>query len=613
MGAWPTQFVTFRRDAFEELLGSSNAIKLSIVFVIFVLFFWTWGKWIEPLIDFGRELYIPWQISEGKHLYRDLASFNGPISPYFNAFLFKVFGPGLNIIIFSNLIIFMLITFLLYKLSKSISDARTAAIACLVFVATLGFSQLGHVANFNFITPYSHEITHGLFLALASLAFTGQFLKTKKSVFLTVAGICIGLLFLTKFEIFAAGVVSVVLGLGIFFILTPAPARDRVRGASTFIVAVLAPIVIVAVLLGARIGLFEALDGIFSPVKYSSNSQVVQSPYYQWCTGFDRIGDNLIAMIAGLLRFLVLVVALGLFDLAISKSTELKRKRLLFVLFGTVQIALVLLLIRIPSIVQVTTRCLPLLMAGTFIFSALYCWKHRYVQASYQKAIGCMILTLFSLLLLSKILLHARTYHYGFVLSAPALVMVVILLFHWIPSLLPRVGARGSIFKLGSLPVLGVVIFLHLHTTSNWNSTKKVLTRSGKEAFYASKVGEAVNQTLIVVEQHIPKDKTFVVLPEGVMLNYLSRRASSIPHVTFMPVELLLFGESSILETLKKNPPDFIFLVHKDTSIYGPRFFGRDYGQSIFSWVKQNYEKIGQYGATPLESDKFGIQFLRRK
>jgi hypothetical protein len=25
----------------------------------------SWNKWIDPLIDFGRELYIPWQISEG--------------------------------------------------------------------------------------------------------------------------------------------------------------------------------------------------------------------------------------------------------------------------------------------------------------------------------------------------------------------------------------------------------------------------------------------------------------------------------------------------------------------------------------------------------------------
>lgn len=592
--------------------SSSKARALSILLLILVLFFWTWGKWVDPLIDFGRELYIAWQISEGKHLYKDLASFNGPMSSYFNAFLFTVFGPGLNVIIFSNLIIFILITFLLYRLSKSISDARTAGIACLVFVATLGFSHMGPVANFNFITPYSHEITHGLFLALASLAFAVRFLQTRRRIFPALAGLFLGLLFLTKLEIFAAAVMSVALGLGIFFTLTPVPASDRIRGALTFTAAVLAPVVVAAALLAAKIGFFEALDGIFSPIKYSLNSQVIQNPYYLWCTGFGRIEDNLITMMTGSARFLALVVAFVLFDFAISQSTGLRRL-LLVILFGTVEIALLSFLVRNPFIVQQTTRCLPLLMAGAFTCSALYGWKNRPIAASFQKAIACTIVTLFSLLLLSKIFLNARTYHYGFALSAPALIVVVILLFQWIPSLLPRVGAKGAIFKLGSLSVVGVVVFLHLYTTSNWNGIKNVSIASGKDAFYASQIGDAINQTLVVVNQYIPRDKTLVVLPEGVMLNYLSRRASSIPYVNFMPIELLVFGEISILETLKNNPPDFIFLVHRDTSIYGVRFFGRDYGQSMFSWVKQNYEPIGQYGATPLESNNFGIQFLRRR
>ena len=36
------------------------------------------------MIDFGRELYVPWQLNEGKALYRDIAYFHGPFSPYLN-------------------------------------------------------------------------------------------------------------------------------------------------------------------------------------------------------------------------------------------------------------------------------------------------------------------------------------------------------------------------------------------------------------------------------------------------------------------------------------------------------------------------------------------------
>src|SRR6266700_6309518 len=49
---------------------------------------WSWGTWPDVLIDFGRELYVPWQLSAGKVLYTDVAYFNGPLSPYFNSLCF---------------------------------------------------------------------------------------------------------------------------------------------------------------------------------------------------------------------------------------------------------------------------------------------------------------------------------------------------------------------------------------------------------------------------------------------------------------------------------------------------------------------------------------------
>ena len=42
---------------------------------------WTWGTWPDVLIDFGRELYIAWQLAAGKTLYADIPYFHGPLSP----------------------------------------------------------------------------------------------------------------------------------------------------------------------------------------------------------------------------------------------------------------------------------------------------------------------------------------------------------------------------------------------------------------------------------------------------------------------------------------------------------------------------------------------------
>ena len=54
----------------------------------------TWRGWADPLVDFGRELYVPWRLAEGERLYLDIAWFNGPLSQYWNALWFRIFGTG---------------------------------------------------------------------------------------------------------------------------------------------------------------------------------------------------------------------------------------------------------------------------------------------------------------------------------------------------------------------------------------------------------------------------------------------------------------------------------------------------------------------------------------
>ena len=64
---------------------------------------WSWGTWPNAYVDFGRELYVPWRLTEGEVLYRDIAWFNGPLSPSWNALLFGVFGTGLRVLVLANL------------------------------------------------------------------------------------------------------------------------------------------------------------------------------------------------------------------------------------------------------------------------------------------------------------------------------------------------------------------------------------------------------------------------------------------------------------------------------------------------------------------------------
>ena len=79
-----------------------------------------------------------------------------------------------------------------------------------------------------------------------------------------------------------------------------------------------------------------------------------------------------------------------------------------------------------------------------------------------------------------------------------------------------------------------------------------------------------------------------------------------------MPVEILLYGEDHIVAAFQERPADYVLLVHKDTSEYGARFFGRDYGRKIYAWLEANYRPIVGIGARPLHNESFGMLLLQR-
>src|SRR5207244_13175095 len=87
---------------------------------------WTREKWADPLIDFGRELYVPWQLSQGRVLYADVAYLNGPLSPYLNALWFRLFGVGIRTLVICNVALVAAIVVLLYRLVEEVSDGLTA-------------------------------------------------------------------------------------------------------------------------------------------------------------------------------------------------------------------------------------------------------------------------------------------------------------------------------------------------------------------------------------------------------------------------------------------------------------------------------------------------------
>ncbi len=176
----------------------------TIVCVAFVaLLIWTWRKLPDPLIDFGRELYVPWQLAEGESLYRDIAYFNGPLSPTFNAAVVRLFGVSFSTLLWTNVVLAALLTVMLYRFLARGFGPLSATLGSLVFLTGFAFSQLLSNGNYSYICPYSHEMTHGILLSIVMLSVVCRDFRLRSASMFS-AGVLLGLIFLTKPEFFLA-------------------------------------------------------------------------------------------------------------------------------------------------------------------------------------------------------------------------------------------------------------------------------------------------------------------------------------------------------------------------------------------------------------------------
>jgi hypothetical protein len=151
----------------QQAMRAKTIAPLGVLLLVFIILTTlSWHKSGDILIDFGRELYTPWRLSLGEVLHRDVATLFGPFSSYWNGLLFKIFGASVQTLVVANLVLLALVTLLLYDLFRLMSNNWVAVLAGFLFLVAAGFPHFMRLGNYNFLTPYSHKMTHGFFLSI---------------------------------------------------------------------------------------------------------------------------------------------------------------------------------------------------------------------------------------------------------------------------------------------------------------------------------------------------------------------------------------------------------------------------------------------------------------
>jgi 4-amino-4-deoxy-L-arabinose transferase-like glycosyltransferase len=582
------------------------AVPMTLAGCAVLMLAWTWRTWPDILIDFGREVYVPWQLATGKVLYRDIAYFSGPLSPYLNSLWFRVFGAQLDVLLTANLALVGLLAAVLHHLARRVSDRLSAFVACLVFLALFAFAQYVTIGNYNYVAPYSHELTHGLLVSLTGIACLGAYATQRRAIWLLCAGGALGLTFLTKVEVFLAALLALLTGLVLSVRREHARRERPIRAVLVFALGASIPVVAAYLLLRTGMSSGDTLDGLLRQYSMVTDRAITSSPFYARSIGTDDVSGNIRRMLLWLGGYALVFVPAFVVAVAVRPDAGYRRV-VAAVLFSATAVGLSWLLR--GGLWLDALRPLPLVLLAATVTTAVRFRGSldRGAHSAFVLRAGLLVL---ATVLLAKIALAARLYSYGFALAMPATLVLVVALVGWVPAAVDRLGGYGAAFRAAAAGALVAAGAGYLAVMQAQLMEKTYTVVAGTDAIRTDPVrGPVVAEALTLVEHRVDPGGALAVLPEGVMVNFLTRRIAPTPYVNFMPIELLAFGEERILQALQAAPPDVVLLVDKDVSEYGLRSFGSDYGAALVDWVHVRYERVTTVGEP--EATGFGIEMMR--
>lgn len=577
----------------------------------------TWRKWPEVLVDFGQQLYIPWRLASGERLYSDIAFLHGPLSQYFNSLWFRAIGPSFTVLIVLNLAVLAAIGALIYAFVDRVADRLTAVAASLVFLVMFALSQYVGTGNYNYAAPYVHEATHGVALAAALLLLFRRYLTTGSQRALVGAGLCFGATLLTKVDVAVAAAAAAGVGIaGQLWLARRGAARDASIDVAVFAGASVVPAVLFFVYFLTYLPAVAAVKAVgaafvtFSP-------EVARNVFYLTTLGFEDVAGNAWKMITAFVivaGFVVAVIGVN----AVFARPGRRLRALEVVLAGAIFAALAVAPDFVPW--RDLPRALPLTTTAVLARFAWLSLRSPDDSAARSAYVPMAMWSAFALALLSKMVLHARVDLYGFYLAMPAMLVLIVALTFWLPRWLDRRRGSGAVVRALTLGALAAMALYHFNWSQAVYAAKTYPVGKDGDAIVTYGPGicpptAVTEEALRWIDANMPPDATFVVLPEGITLNYLSRRPTTVPVINFMMTEMIIFGEDTVTSALARRPPDYVVLVDKDTSEFGVGAFGVDprYGQRVMAWVTAHYDRVTIIGSEPLRGLGFGIEILKRR
>ncbi len=557
----------------------------------------SWHKWLNIAEDYGRELYLPWRITCGQVLYKDMASLFGPLPPYWNALLFKIFGTSIMTLVQFNVLLLAGLTALVYKFFKEHGGHRAALYACVVFLGLLAFRQgipYWDQGNFAYLCPYTYSVTYALFLSYWAFDVFGAYVRSGQSVLLGALGFLIGLTALCRFEIFMALSFSLLLGLMVLA-WTEGWTKARTAKALLWVSAgFLMPLGAAFFYFAFQIPLPQVLPSIFGA--NGRWQEIFSNGYYQYMAGFNDPWHNMAVMfkMSGFWSLgLICVLCFGKGQMFLCKSSR-RWAGVPMVLAAAAGLAWIVFF-KMRLLFGDLFRCLPLALVLILGYYSWVLWLHRRAAGEIRRLLPLWAMALWALLMLFKVLLRVQISTEGFVYAMPAVMMITGVLQGPFVSYLQRVfpGARLMPVLCG-LMILAMV-YIGLEATLSLYQFRFYRVRTGPDTIVCNTVSDPVikglTQFLKVSDKIMGPRANFLAFPDGLMMNFLTRRPSPSPYLIFKSSEISAYGQEALLKSVQGSRPDYVLLVQRQwpLTVHTSQSL---YPFKIRDWILSHYQRV---------------------
>ncbi len=575
----------------------------------------SWRKWPDPISDAGAQWFAFWRLSQGARLYHDFTWNYGPLSAWFNTWLFKWFGPGMMVLATANLVIWFGIAALAHLAFRKAWGSLGAFAALAAFIVVFSFSRLNGIGNYNYATPYANESTHGMLLLLVTVWVAARWCRGPSRWLAFFLGLCGGLMVVLKPEFMLAGGL---LGIAAWVVRLLQRQRAGIVEHLLIVAGLALPTLAFTVTFALGESPWQAFVDASQAWWLVLVDHQMESRQQSLFLGLDQPWAHVLNELTATVRAVAAIGAIWSAGWIANRPWKLTIKAAVVLAAGVLAYDL---RPELPPGIPAggwangwlfVGACFPGMMLLAFIVTLARAARQFQQTGRVEEGTTmALALVLAAGAMLARMPLLARIDHLGFYQAALAGMVTAAIMTAEVPRWTGE-GAWGRrLATAGSLAALtaGCVMVAKMSHAAHGDQTVGV--GSGRDRFYCDApdidaTGSLVEWTVECLRS-TPPEASVWVMPEGAMINYLLRRTNLV---------MTARGDERVLMQLRRSPPDYVVEISRNLNNGGVTRYGHpgESGYPVVEWLAANYAQVASRGGDPLDSAKGrGAIILQRK